>query len=77
MMRVKKHIRRNGFIDWRDDADVVHRETTPAIIFDDGETIWMRWGFFSREDNEGPVVIEAGGRNYRTDRLEYSDGHKT
>ena len=76
MSQVKKRIGRNGCIQWwTDDAPVVHRETTPAIIFADGETIWMRWGLFSRDDETSSVVIEAGGRNYRmTSELELSNG---
>ena len=43
-VRPKKIIYGQGIIEWVDENDLAHSESTPALIWFDGSTVWLRHG---------------------------------
>ena len=50
-------IEHHGFIEWRNENDVLHREDGPALLYDQGDQEWYFNGKLHR--NDGPAVYDS------------------
>jgi hypothetical protein len=57
MTRSGKRIGADGDIEWRNQFGQPHRIGTPALIWDDGESVWIRNGKRDRPDEEGKIFL--------------------